>query len=136
MKKPKKIKVKTTSKLKKELDAIHSRWVRLSRADDNGMCTCYTCDRKIHYKEIQCGHLVSRYYLATRYDNRNTRPQCIVCNMWRNGMIPTYSIRLEQELGEGITKTLYRDAQKIVKDYPYQAEIDRYKALVKELELN
>ncbi len=101
--------------------------LRLKHADSLGNVKCYTCDYQNHWKKIQNGHLVSRYYLNTRFDERNCRPQCYTCNMFRNGMIPDFSQRLEQELGEGITKELYRDANKLVHDFPYEVKIKEYK---------
>ena len=129
MKKP-----KSNAKLKKELDMWFSRYIRLKYADDNGICTCYTCCYRNHWKKMHCGHLVSRYYLATRNDERNCRVQCPTCNLYRNGMIPDFSQKLEKELGDGITKELYREANKIVKDYPYQEKINHYRKLVEKLQ--
>lgn len=129
----KKRKPPTVTKLKKKLDAVFSQWVRLRSADRNGYIRCYTCGYLAHWKKLQNGHLVSRYYLNTRYDERNCRPQCYTCNMFRNGMIPDFSQRLEKELGEGITKTLYMEANKIVKDFPYQRLIKEYEVKVEKL---
>jgi hypothetical protein len=129
----KKTKTKTTSQLKKDLDKVFSIYIRTKYADDNGIVKCYTCPYRDHYKKLQNGHLVSRYFTATRYDERNCRPQCMTCNIWRNGMTPVFSANLEKELGEGITAELYQLAQKIVKDYPYTPEIERYKNIVKSL---
>lgn len=125
---------KTPTKLKSELDKIFSRYVRLSRADPNGLIACYTCGYLGHWKKMQNGHMVSRYYLATRYDERNCRPQCYTCNMWRNGMIPNFSHKLEHELGKGITEKLYAKAREITKDFPYEEKIEFYKKKVKRLE--
>lgn len=132
LKKGKKRKIATVTSLKKKLDAIFSKFIRQKYADSNGNCRCYTCGYTAHWKKLQNGHMVSRYYLATRYDERNCRPQCYTCNMFRNGMIPDFSKRLEEELGEGITKTLYEEARKISIDFPYQEKIDYYKTLIKE----
>lgn len=122
----------TTTKLKKKLDLVFSRYIRQKYADGNGYVTCYTCSYREHYKKLQNGHLVSRYFLATRFDERNCRPQCITCNMYRNGMIPVFSERLEKELGKGITAELYRTAQQITKDYPYLKKIKYYEERIKE----
>ena len=124
----------TITKLKKLLDAEFSRYIRQKYATSNGNCRCYTCGYTAHWKDLQNGHLVSRYYLNTRYDERNCRPQCYTCNMFRNGMIPDYSQRLEIELGEGITKKLYKDANKLVKwsENAYKAKIEYYKNLNKQ----
>jgi hypothetical protein len=122
----------TTTKLKKNLDAVFSQYIRL-KYSVNEICTCFTCGYRNHWKKLQNGHMVSRYYLATRYDERNCRPQCYTCNMFRNGMIPDFSKNLEEELGEGITKELYQTARKIIKDFPYQAKIEEYKEKVANL---
>lgn len=48
-------------------------------------------------------------------------------------MIPNFSEKLEKELGEGITKQLYSDANKLVHDFPYEKLIVEYKEKVDEL---
>lgn len=121
---------KTAAKLKKELDAVFSRWVRLSHADASGWVVCYTCNTRYHWKKIQNGHFIRRQYLATRFDPRNCRPQCVGCNIYGDGKMVEFSAKLEKET-PGITLVLYREAQKIVKGYPYESEIARYKALLK-----
>lgn len=123
---------KSAAKLKKELDAIFSKWVRLSYADSMGYVLCYTCGVKKFWKQIQNGHFISRQYLAIRFDPRNCRPQCIGCNLFGNGKQVEFAAKLEQEI-PGVTAVLYREAQKVTKDYPYTYEIERYKPLVKAL---
>lgn len=123
-------KVKSAAKLKKELDALFSRWVRLSYADGRGFVRCFTCDAKFFWKKIQNGHFIRRQYLATRFDPRNCRPQCVGCNIYGDGKMVEFSAKLEKET-PGITIVLYREAQKITKNYPYAVEIERYKTLLK-----
>lgn len=118
----------TVTKLKKEADRLMSLYVRQSHADENGIVTCYTCPYRNHWKKLQNGHLVSRYYLSTRYDERNCRPQCFTCNMYRNGMTPHFAENLTKELGEGIVEELYSQARQIAKNFNYQEVIDYYKA--------
>lgn len=121
---------KSAAKLKKELDALVSRYVRLSHASAKGFVRCYTCGALKHWKKIQCGHFIRRQYLATRFDLRNLRPQCVGCNIYGDGKMVEFSKKLEKET-PGITLLLYKEAQKIVKGYPYEAEIARYKVLLK-----
>lgn len=99
----------------KEADALFSIKVRTEEADKDGICTCYTCGYRAPIKKMQNGHLVSRYYKATRWDRRNCRVQCITCNMWRNGMTPHFAAKLKQELGEGIVDELYEKARQPMK---------------------
>lgn len=122
--------VKTAAKLKKELDFLFSRFIRLSHADKRGYVRCYTCGVRKHWKEIQNGHFIRRQYLATRFDPRNCRPQCVGCNIYGDGKMVEFSAKLEKET-PGITLILYREAQKIVKSYPYEEEIARYTVLLK-----
>lgn len=89
MKKP------TVSKLKKILDALVSRFVRLS-----GNGRCYTCGLVRPLLELQCGHFISRAHSATRYDLDNLRPQCVNCNVWRRGNTAFYAANLMEELGK------------------------------------
>lgn len=120
------MKKKTTAQLKKDLDKIFSQFVRQSNADENGMVDCYTCSKRLHWKEMQCGHFVSRQHLATRYSEDNCRPQCVGCNVFGGGKVSVFAERLEKELGVGTVARLYREANQIVKDFPYEAKIEEY----------
>lgn len=130
----KKSKEKTTQKLTKELDAVVSRFVRLQAADHEGIVQCFTCPQKTTIKKIQCGHYVSRFYKATRWDLRNLRPQCFWCNIWKRGDPVTFRERLVKELGEAVVTEM-----EAARSYSYkldkvwlQSEIDRYSLLLKE----
>lgn len=98
--KPKKGKEKTISKLIKELDAVFSKYVRYSRVDSNGMVMCFTCDKYFDPKKIHNGHYVSRFYKSVRWSEDNCRPQCMWCNMFKNGDAANYRERLVEDIGE------------------------------------
>lgn len=121
---------KTTSQLKKELDRVFSLYIRNKYAED-GYVQCYTCGATKLIKEIQCGHFVSRGNLATRFDEKNCRPQCAGCNVFGGGRVSTFAVKLEQECGEGTVSRLYRQANQITKDYPYAEKITEYKEKLK-----
>lgn len=97
---------KSISKLTKNLDLIFSRFVRVKNANDEGICTCYTCGHKAHYKKMQAGHWVSRFYKRVRWDERNVRPQCPMCNLWKNGDPVVFRENLVKEIGEEQVKEL------------------------------
>ena len=80
-------KTKSISKLKKELDKWFSLFIRLRNATDHeGLCQCFTCGCVKYYKKgMQCGHFQSRSFLATRFDEENCQPQCVGCNMFKQG---------------------------------------------------
>lgn len=122
----------SVSKLKKKLDAIFSIYIRTKYADGNGEVTCYTCPRRGHYKEFHNGHFASRQYLKTRWDERNCRPQCYVCNIYHRGQPSLFAAKLIEEYGDGVIADLERDRMTPVKlePYWYEAQIAHYKAEV------
>ena len=122
----------TKLNLRKKLDALVSQYVRRLYSDDNGEVTCYTCTKRAHYKEMQCGHFVPRQYLAARYDLRNLRVQCYACNMLYNSQPSTFAYKLELET-RGIVAELNKLRYVITKDYPYAPEIERFTKLLSEL---
>ncbi len=122
-----KTKKKTTSQLKKLLDKVFSEYIRQKYANQEGEVTCYTCGVRKFWKEIQNGHFVSRSYLATRFSEDNCRPQCVGCNVFGRGKLAIFATKLDEELGQGTVARLYREGQKIVKDFPYEKRIEEYK---------
>ena len=106
---PKKL---TRSKLVKKLDNIFSQWVRLSNSK-NGNCTCVTCGKVGDWKSggIQAGHFMSRKHYSTRWDERNVKPQCVGCNMFKSGEQYKFSLYL----GEQLSEELLQESHKIRK---------------------
>ena len=46
--------------------------------------TCFTCGRKGEGAEMHAGHLISRYWAATLFDEFNVNCQCRACNLFRH----------------------------------------------------
>lgn len=90
----------TASKLVKLCDKEFSLKVRQKGADKNGLQKCYTCGYKKHWKKLHCGHFLSRFYKAARWDEDNARPQCAMCNLWRKGDAVAFRRNLLKEIGE------------------------------------
>lgn len=113
----------TPAKLKKELDRVFSIWVR------RGAKTCYTCGK---VAALQCGHFVSRSYLATRWEPDNCRPQCWGCNGYGNGRLLDFEERLTYELGAERVKELKQMRHRVLRLTPffYETEIAKYKGLL------
>ena len=130
---PKTAKKPTRSKLVKKLDVVFSQYIRLSNADSRGYCTCVTCGKQGHWKTggIQAGHFISRKHYSTRWDERNVKPQCVGCNMFRSGEQYIYSLYL----GSNLSDELYKKSQIITKftSEELQEMIDKYSTLVKKL---
>lgn len=121
----KKRKVKTQAQLKKELDAIYSRYIRQKYP-----AKCYTCGKTD--TPLHCGHFISRSYLATRWEENNTRPQCVGCNIYGNGKPLDFEERLKAELGDEYVekmKAKRHESWKLDRHW-YQERIDHYKSLV------
>jgi len=119
------------SKLVKKLDTIFSKYIRISNADKTGYCTCVTCGVVKHWKEIQAGHFMSRKHYSTRWDVANVKPQCIGCNMFKQGEQYKYSIFL----GKYVSEVLYLKSKETVKFTNYELEemikdyIDKLKSI-------
>ena len=77
MSKLKKKKSKSYAKLKIALDRVFSLYVRLRFSDGRGIASCASCGLRSPFKALQCGHFVSRSYLATRWHLENCAPQCV-----------------------------------------------------------
>ena len=130
---PKTAKKPTRSKLVKKLDVVFSQYVRLSNADSRGFCTCVTCGKQGHWKTggIQAGHFISRKHYSTRWDERNVKPQCVACNVYRSGEAYLYSLYL----GHNLADELYQKSKEITKftNVELQEMIDFYSTQLKRL---
>ena len=128
--------MKPISKLKKELDKWFSLYIRLRDATPEGMVQCFTCGCVKHYKSgMQCGHFQSRSFLATRFDEVNCQPQCVGCNMFKQGEQYKFALALDNKHGEGTAQELQFLAKKIVKftRLDYDEKISYYKKAVDNL---
>lgn len=123
-----KVKPKGISKLKKQLDAIFSLYIRAKYPK-----RCYTCGKQA--KVLQCGHFVPRIYLPTRWDENNCRPQCVGCNIWGRGQLLDFEERLITELGAEAVSRLKSKRNELWKLKPewYETKIAEYKKLLDEI---
>lgn len=94
------------STLKKKADKLWSELVRRENSDEHGMVKCYTCDQQYHWKAIQNGHFVSRTHTSTRFYEKNCKPQCMACNVWRRGNPSEFAKNLVKEYGVEILDEL------------------------------
>lgn len=92
--------------LKRTLDGLWSKLVRLSNANSIGMCKCCSCGMMAHWKDVDCGHFVSRNHNLGRYDERNTAPQCKKCNRFREGNKAGYAVYLQEKYGPEVIADL------------------------------
>jgi hypothetical protein len=124
------------SVLKKELDFIYSWWIRLKDCTVNGYNKCYTCGKIFEVIDLQCGHYWSRANSMVRFDERNTKPQCLNCNcsIFGKGKPQEFALGLAREYGGIVLQELEdKKKEKISWEWiDYQYHIDRYTMLVKE----
>lgn len=118
--------------LVKKLDTIFSIYIRLRKADDLGVVSCYTCGKKDYYKKMQCGHFMSRKYYSTRWEELNCQVQCYSCNVMRYGEQYKYGLELQKEYGKYLPEELLTMSRQIVKfsNDDLLDKINRYKQLV------
>ena len=97
---------KTQKYWKNKIDKVFHEYIRRRDADNNtGNCDCVSCGKTIHFSESDAGHLISKKYLITRYDERNVKAQCRKCNRFEYGRQYEYSIALGQELSQELLQT-------------------------------
>ena len=127
-------KLQRYSTLKNKLDAVFSIWTRRRFNPQIGMAICVSCGTAKPWRELQCGHFVSRVRLATRWDPENCAPQCGACNVLRRGNPVGYARWLENRYGPSIFATLDDRSRRSVKftRSDLQAMIDDYSAKIKE----
>jgi len=118
----------TRSKLVKKLDNIFSQYIRLSNSV-NDIAECVTCNKKDHWKKMQCGHFQSRKHYSTRWDESNVAVQCAGCNVFRYGEQFKFSLYL----GEKKSKELLDKSRIITKFASYELEemIEHYSSEVR-----
>lgn len=116
----------------KKLDVVYSLYIRLESADKRGFNPCYSCGTHKHYKEMDCGHYISRSHKSVRFYKKNTHPQCRWCNRFNEGNKPGYALHLMKDYGPDILYELDREKNKIKKWTPSELTdlIDHYKSLV------
>ena len=100
--------------IRKVVDPTFSKWVRLGNST-NGICKCVTCSTEKHFTEMDAGHFIPRGNMATRYDTRNCKPQCISCNRLCDGMHLAFEWSLLALYGQEVVEDLKIKAKTIRK---------------------
>jgi hypothetical protein len=92
--------------LKRTADELWSKYVRQDEADQDGYCHCCSCGETHHWKEMDCGHFVSRNHNLGRYKRENCHAQCRKCNRFREGNKAGYAVYLQKRYGNEILDSL------------------------------
>jgi hypothetical protein len=115
----------------RKLDKVFSEWVRRSAAVD-GYAECFTCRKRLPWKELHAGHFVSRRHMATRWEPMNVQPQCCGCNTFKAGEQYAFGKRLDEMYGPATADSLVIASHRVVKwpKHELEAEIARFKAKI------
>lgn len=111
--------------MEEKLDTIFSLFIRLRYSDHQGYVSCYTCTKRLHWTQAQCGHYIPRGNHAVRWDEQNARPQCKDCNEFNSGRNDIFREELIEDLGEEVVLALEERAR--VGGYP---DLSKQKALL------
>jgi len=118
----------------KKLDTIFSQYIRLRKAK-NGIAECYTCGVRDHWKNLQCGHFMSRKHYSTRWDELNCQVQCYKCNIHGYGEQFRFGQRLNKEYGNQTADILESKCRNIEKfsNGDLLEKVEYYKSIVEPL---
>lgn len=104
----KKVKVIPLKTLREELDRVFSIYIRQRDCIESrgNFGPCYTCGKIYSFKDLQCGHFVSRSAIPTRYDEQNCHAQCVGCNIFKSGNMVNYANNMIEQYGSDILRLL------------------------------
>lgn len=124
---------RTRKSIVKQLDTLFSQYIRL-RKSNNDISECYTCNKKDHWKKLQCGHFMSRKHYSTRWDETNCQVQCYACNVARYGEQFIFGNKLNEEYGLDTAENLSIKCRQVEKfsNNDLLEKIVHYKNLLKE----
>jgi hypothetical protein len=130
-----KTKYVSVPKLIKKLDIIFSKYKRLSNMNKGGYVRCFTCGAFLTFRMADCGHYVGRECMATRYEEKNTEPQCHSCNRFAEGKKDIFAINLQKKYGVDILVWLNNKKNEIKQWTAPELEalIKKYQTLLQEL---
>lgn len=124
-------KQKTLPQLIDDLDDIFSIWVRRTHEEENGVIRCFTCRRPMLFKTAQNGHFITRKKMSVRWEPKNCKPQCYVCNILNEGEKAKFAIALGPETVEWLEQK--KTNRMIVDRFVVGALIEEYKQKVADL---
>ncbi len=99
--------------VRSDIDYVYSQWIRISASDVSGICECYTCGKKDRYQNMDCGHYIPRDNNSTRFLPENTKPQCKICNQYKDGNEQAFADHLERD--KISTAWLWQASREVIK---------------------
>lgn len=87
--------------LKNKVWKNFSVYVRLrDAADGTGLCSCISCGRWHHWKDMDAGHYIPREWTTIWLHEMNVNAQCRFCNYYQKGNVQNYRIGLINKYGK------------------------------------
>lgn len=124
------VKGKTKSKRYDEIYLwdIFSLYIRFRDTDENGFGQCFTCDKPMHWKQLQAGHGIGREAMGTKYCETNNHAQGVCCNKYKAGNQAIYKDRVEEKYGAGTWEKMYIASKRVTKLTRFEWDLltDRY----------
>lgn len=114
-------KTRNTKTLKNRADALFSQIIRA-----RGVCE--RCGRRPPEITLQCAHILSRKYTATRWLETNALSLCVGCHHWGHMNPVEWGIFLEDDAGVDV-----RALREEARSYTGRVKKVDYEALVAEL---
>lgn len=104
-------------------DEWFSKFIRLSHADARGYVKCCTCGKYHHWKNVDCGHFMTRNHQSTRYDEKNVGPQCRSCNSFKGGRQYEMGKWLDVHFGPGTAEEMEFKSKMFCKRNRYDFQV-------------
>ena len=116
-------KSKTKKLSKQKADRAFSKFIRLRDSNSNGLSQCITCGTFKNWKDMDCGHFISRRFESTRYDEKNANSQCKKCNRFENGNQFEHGVKIDEKYGKGTAEKLLQKSKMICKRKQFDYEM-------------
>lgn len=101
---------RTRAAIVRRIDGYFSKYVRQRNADRRGMVECWTCNKRGHWRNMDCGHFQSRQYFGGRWWLLNCAVQCKRCNA-QSGEQYIFARRLDEVHGRGTARMVEQRAR-------------------------
>jgi Bacteriophage Lambda NinG protein len=105
------LKGRRTSKVSyvQKLDDAFSKFIRLRDMKKMGAppwVRCVTCGKPYNWKQLDCGHYITRDHYSTRWNEQNCNSQCTSCNSYKSGKVPDHGAAIDRMYGAGTAERL------------------------------
>jgi len=107
----KKKKTKTIGKLKKDLQPIFNKYIRLRDCQGDAGTNCISCGKWFKYEDLQAGHYYAvSGYNGLRFDENNVHAECKRCNCFDESHLIGYGKNLKEKISPLELDLLHQNA--------------------------